>query len=408
MSLRDDFRNHFARQENRFPTPAGLRASVTGEAARAVPAERPSMHWAAAVAVLLAVAIVAGLLAAGALRHARFNPVPAVSPRANPTAPANPSGLRLVEVDAVGGSVFTLRCGTPSNGGQCQFWVSWTSDGGATWSAPVSVGPPMAPGEGDSGHHIHFVDRTNGFVYGNGTAFVTHDGGRTWRDSGLHFLEMVGAVGQAPWTWAVTYPCTKGTACAFKAYLSHDAGRTWPQSWDLPGNISPARVIAFGDGGLLISDSGAGDMYLTLDGGSHWTNVAGRCSASAAAAYAATSNGREFIEMCSADFPDRTAKSLFVSEDGGATWAKRAIPAGAGEMYDLVSPAPGTVLLAASLIPIMVTHDGGASWLPVTSRSSFGRLEFASATDGWAVGLDGSIWATTDGGQTWTQLAALS
>jgi len=149
-------------------------------------------------------------------------------------------------------------------------------------------------------------------------------------------------------------------------------------------------------------------MYLTLDGGSHWTNVAGRCSASAAAAYAATSNGREFIEMCSADFPDRTAKSLFVSEDGGATWAKRAIPAGAGEMYDLVSPAPGTVLLAASLIPIMVTHDGGASWLPVTSRSSFGRLEFASATDGWAVGLDGSIWATTDGGQTWTQLAALS
>jgi hypothetical protein len=77
MTIRDDVRKYFEREEEHNPASPGLRATAL-EQARGRAVERRSPQWiAGAVAILLAVAVVAGLLAANSLRHKNVSPVPA-------------------------------------------------------------------------------------------------------------------------------------------------------------------------------------------------------------------------------------------------------------------------------------------------------------------------------------------
>ena len=373
----------------------------------------------AAVAVFLAAACNAST---AVQKSAAVSPTPigklsaGVAPQVPSTGDASSSSnLTLVEADPLDASAgWALLCTLPPSGGQCESWVSSTSDGGSTWSTPTKVGPQPVPTGGDSGHHIHFVDRSNGFVYGSAnTAFVTHDGGRTWAGTDLHFLEVVAVVGQSPWTWAITYPCGKGTSptCPFEIYLSRDGGRIWAESWALPGNLEPQQAVAFGEGGLLVSGRGSGDMFMTADSGSHWTTLAGRCSADTYANYVATSDGTELWHACGGAFPDLAPRTLFVSEDGGATWAQRSMVASPGPSTlgiptpaVLVSRERGTALLAMDQSPMMVSRDSGKSWAPTTKAQGFKSVAYASAAIVWAVYTNGAIWISTDGGSGWSPL----
>jgi hypothetical protein len=77
MTIRDDVRKYFEREEEHNPASPGLRATAL-EQARGRAVERRSPQWiAGAVAILLAAAVVAGLLAANSLRHKNVSPVPA-------------------------------------------------------------------------------------------------------------------------------------------------------------------------------------------------------------------------------------------------------------------------------------------------------------------------------------------
>jgi photosystem II stability/assembly factor-like uncharacterized protein len=359
------------------------------------------------VAVVLAGAIVAGLLAGGALRNHQI--LPAVSPKAKLTPAVTVPVPSPVEIDAVDASTaFATFWKPPAAGGTETFWFTRTTDGGAHWSKPVKIGQ-LRPGEGDSGHHIHFIDPNNGVFYGGSTMTVTHDGGRTWHDSGLKVLETVVASGRAPWLWAVTYPCPKGTtpACPYRVFLSKDAGRTWSQSWNLPGTFAPRFAVAFGDGGLVITSNPTGDLYITSDGGARWSTVSGRCGGNTAEAYTATSDGRELWQMCSASFPDFTPKTLYVSEDGGTNWVKRALPQG-GAFFELCSPSTGIAFLLTAQTQTQVTSDGGKKWRPVDAPAVYRQLVFTSPKDGWGVRDDGSTWISHDGGHTWTAVQPLA
>ncbi|MGI0129927.1 MAG: hypothetical protein ACREEC_07240, partial [Thermoplasmata archaeon] len=77
MTIRDDVRKYFEREVEHNPASPGLRATALEQArGRAVERRRP--QWiAGAVATLLAVAVVAGLLAASSLRHENVSRVPA-------------------------------------------------------------------------------------------------------------------------------------------------------------------------------------------------------------------------------------------------------------------------------------------------------------------------------------------
>ena len=74
MTIREDVRSHFEAEAVRYPVPNGLRPAVLGEA-RNQAVEHRGPHWiAGAVAAGLAIAVIAGLLAVGAMRHQQVAP----------------------------------------------------------------------------------------------------------------------------------------------------------------------------------------------------------------------------------------------------------------------------------------------------------------------------------------------
>ena len=104
MTIRDDVRKYFEREAARHEAPRGLRAAVLGQAPGHA-LERRSPQWiAGAIAVVLAVAVVAGLLGTNAFlrsRGAPANPRASAARTASPT-PSPAGGLTLDSVAMFG------------------------------------------------------------------------------------------------------------------------------------------------------------------------------------------------------------------------------------------------------------------------------------------------------------------
>jgi len=302
--------------------------------------------------------------------------------------------------------------------GQCHYVIERTIDGGSTWSKTVQVGPGFDPADGGAPRHVHFINAQDGFVFGSVVAYVTHDSGLTWASVSLNqtFFAAMSGLGQQ--AWAITYPCAKGVSCAYEVRTSVNAGRTWSSPHALPINFSPSDAIAFGSAGLLISSGTVGDIQLTQDGGATWTSVKSPCTVNNFIAKASTSDGRELWQLCM-DYPNVTGANvtkevLFVSEDGGLTWSRRSTAqvsgkqAGSGLPPVLAASGLRTAVMATNQSTIAITHDAGRTWVESGPIGyGFSIIQFGNANDGWALDVNQYIWATTDGGSTWTQLPAI-
>jgi photosystem II stability/assembly factor-like uncharacterized protein len=100
------------------------------------------------------------------------------------------------------------------------------------------------------------------------------------------------------------------------------------------------------------------------------------------------------------------------TSDGGRTWTRTAFDG--SPVIALASDGPKTAWAATGCVEgtcpsgILVSHDGGASWTPVSDRLVVG-LTFVDDVHGWAVSppdpsSHGDVFATSDGGRTWTPL----
>jgi photosystem II stability/assembly factor-like uncharacterized protein len=162
-------------------------------------------------------------------------------------------------------------------------------------------------------------------------------------------------------------------------------------------------------------------MELTRDGGASWTFIKTQCTASnfiAKVATASNMSGDELWELCM-DYPDVSGgnvshKVLFVSEDGGQSWSRRATwvvsaqQAGSGYLTVMTANGPGTAVMATNESSITITKDGGRTWTEVGPPGiGFLSIRFANLAAGWAIDVNQYIWATTDAGNTWTQLPAI-
>ena len=226
------------------------------------------------VLATLGVAAIAYGAAAG-LPHrtaAGPHPVPAstVSPVAAPTVPATPTppaGFFTIDEDMIGASAgWMLLSDCPLHATDaCHYVVVRTVDGGGSWTRLAQVGPSFSSEDGGAPRAIRFLNHLDGFVYGSNGAYVTHDGGASWRGAGLP-PGFVGSIAAGSYTvWATYYPCPKGTFCAYEVRSSTDGGRTWSAAHKLPVNFSPDYMVAFGSG-VLISSVPIGDIELTADG----------------------------------------------------------------------------------------------------------------------------------------------
>ena len=98
------------------------------------------------------------------------------------------------------------------------------------------------------------------------------------------------------------------------------------------------------------------------------------------------------------------------TRNGGATWRiKKGVSGkgGSGGFVDVASPTELTcyALRAGARGGVWATTDGGSTWtrhvLP-GATGGYEAIDFPAPLMGWAVGADGMIAVTSDGGLTWT------
>jgi photosystem II stability/assembly factor-like uncharacterized protein len=279
----------------------------------------------------------------------------------------------------------------------------------------VQVGPSFDRTDGDAPRTVRFLNHRDGFVYGHDDAYVTHDGGKTWSGAGIpaNFVDGIATGGQT--VWAVTSPCGKGVQCQQEVRRSLDGGRSWLAPHALPLGFYP-EVLAPFPSGVMMSSGPLGDIQMTSDGGATWQAVRTQCPVNPFRNYVATSDGKELWELCMGQ-PDTTSntadKTLFVSEDGGRSWSKRASSQSGGVLQPygfldwIVSNRSHVAFMSGAPTPV-VTHDGGATWTAAAlDATGLWLIRFAGSHDGWALEGTRDIWATSDGGESWNPTGGL-
>jgi photosystem II stability/assembly factor-like uncharacterized protein len=218
--------------------------------------------------------------------------------------------------------------------GSEQVDVYRSTDAGETWTRVASArlgdessGLPFGGSKGA----VTFLNATTGWITGADPGphwvylYVTHDGGRTWRQQGLRLPPQVTSPwynltkppmfftaqdGVLPVFYSVADPITYHSIASFGVfYITHDGGTTWAYTTPLSswGPLSFADINHgfMTDGQLL---------YTTRDGGQHWNAIR---------------PGPPFSEVMRLDFVSSNVgwalreKSPFLlkSLDGGRTWA---------------------------------------------------------------------------------------
>jgi photosystem II stability/assembly factor-like uncharacterized protein len=309
--------------------------------------------------------------------------------------PPAPSGSSQLHIDAFSRSAdeaWIVRDLTVDGSGASQSAVSHTTNGGQTWRTTTL--PVFAVGQ------ITFVDAEHAWMLADvDTAggeqavdiFRTTDDGLTWakvssaadrtgalplqgRKIGLTFRDAM--VGWAALTGPYGPPLpSPGTPWLFQ---TQDGGVTWrpapvalpavmaPYSWDYVAGVLPPTLFSPQEGVLPVEVGSrpAGGVVLSM---------------------------------------------VYVTHDGGATWNATTPISTVTGASSLLDPfhwwITSEVVSGDSLFS---TADGGQHWSSLTPGVPFTHVSvvsFVSSTQGWAIG-DAGLLRTSDGGRTWTILAA--
>jgi photosystem II stability/assembly factor-like uncharacterized protein len=344
--------------------------------------------------------------------------------------------------------------------------VMRSTDGGATWTdrtpphAPMS-GRAIAIDPNDS----NTVIAVFGGDFGGGEVWVTTDGGDSWMDRSAGLPgNPLNAVVYDGTRLLVGGGLLFGSQFV-GLYESPDLGVTWTPLHDGTWPVLVVEDIAVdpGDAARIFVAIDGGGVNRTTDGGATWQigiggtqALAGRSirfqpansqelflGTSSLAVFHSTNGGDMFVQssqgisqldLFSIDSnpldPDEIAVAfqgandggVFSSTDGGTTWLLESAPP---TRYSNVHFAPNGTLYAISSGPSTVAQEGlyrrenNGSWTPLgpdqgplyesdldTMRFSVNdpNLILLGGADFGVAGFEGTIWRTSDAGQTWTKV----
>lgn len=330
---------------------------------------RPSFQWAGGlVAVLIAIAVVAGLL------YTRGGLAPQVS---------SPGTGRPIG-HAYPGMVTATTGWADTNEGH----LIHTTDGGVHWTDVTPESLPQSTNVGE-----FFLD-------------------------GSH-------------AWLAATPGGLDATTSITVFLTTDGGLSWKQGAPvgIPGptlNVSntPPSVyfIDSTHGWLSVSGTAGGAdsdfLYRTSDGGVNWQSTADSSSqpllrGMAQVAFVSLTTG--WLTGCGC-----APAPLLVTHDGGATWKTQALPPPSDGSCPcgvtppvFFDPTHGMLLLVSSTLSqtLLMTSDGGDTWsAPLLPAKFLQDVSFTDANHGWAIAgpdaLLGSavyvpLYSTVDGGRNW-------
>ena len=290
-----------------------------------------------------------------------------------------------------------------------------TTDGGLDWA-------PQDSGTSQDLHDMKFIDADNGWAVGDqGTIVHTTDGGATWtpQTSGVSDSLTGVTFTDALHGWAVGGTPDTGTEYGSGVALNTtDGGQTWTKQ-TTPVPDAQLNDVAFADPqrgwavGSIEGDTGdnATVILATTDGGATWTKqltyyppMTGNTSDGVLTSVACID-----AERAVAVGSDSGATEIFRTVNGGARWTRLVQPASWGvlDLTDVVfadathgwavCPFPITRQQANTVIK---TTDGGRTWTRqfVGWTDGLYALSFVSPTQGWVAGQDANLLTTATGG----------
>ncbi len=229
--------------------------------------------------------------------------------------------------------------------------------------------------------------------------------------------------GNTAWV-AVSEKLPDGTTASV-VFRTSDGGQSWQQTTLPTGQLGVNQVqfVNAQDGWILASPGGGAagsegvNLFRTTDGGQTWSLVA---SAPGSLPLHGIKSGMGWISATTGWITGSIAIPNFVylyrTQDGGVSWQQQSLPS----PFPIQATQPPMFFSASEgLLPvtfstpqgpsfaIYATHDGGATWSSSTPLSMMtGTWDFLTMQQGWVVGANGSsLNETSDGGQHWTAIA---
>ena len=293
--------------------------------------------------------------------------------------------------------------------------VWWTADGGARWTpAPL---PPPARGWGN-----WFRDDSGGVDVGAPSFFGppsaatvvvpvalgrsslaierSTNGGRTWAIASQVELGLTPQAATAAEWFEALGPDQWLVAAPTQIFSTSDDGEHWDVTRSPLDLHAPVFFTSFSHG--FVQGSGVTMAWETADGGRDWVPEGLPASLYGAAE---AQMGQPLSTVASAG-PGLLGAGgnagLYLSRDGGQTWAHALGPEFPVDRLDLVSPEVAFALAGGELLR---TTDGGSRWGTVLQPPGGAALsvDFWSAEAGIAE-TDGPYFVTYDGGAHWAVL----
>jgi len=253
-----------------------------------------------------------------------------------------------------------------------------TIDGGQTWEGQTS-------GTTETLWGVWFVSPDTGVVAGgNGTILMTTDGGTTWTPK---------ASGTTDFLYRVCFiNHDLGLIAAGQAGIlrTDDSGMTWnPITIETNTNFTD---VWFSDKNIATAVGTGGDIYRSIDGGESWE---AQDSGTGHLLYGVSFSGPDTGYAVGGDV---SSGNIVVSTtDGSANWTTNLEPEFYPRDVFCIDKNVATIVGEGEIIH---TTDGGAHWENQTyspANTLYG-VYFLNSRIGIAVGANGSIYWTTDGG----------
>ena len=271
-----------------------------------------------------------------------------------------------------------------------------TIDAGDTFAKQTAVpGTPASTGGGNVAPvDLVFTDADRGL------AFVAQSGGATLlyetTDQGISWkpLDLPAGVNRVS---RVTFLDAQNAYAVGPDTLlrSADGGKTWARRAAGAGQDLTSIRCATVDT-CLLTVKGGDRLLRTTDGGVTVTPITAATQAIFAAAFASPSR------VVAAGAGGATV----VSDDGGINYTPIGTDIGATYVSMRHGPSPQIAYALGRNGQLARTTDGGASWraLSVPTSAELGDVSFASVDLGYALDLRGGLFKTANGGQSWQTL----
>lgn len=234
-----------------------------------------------------------------------------------------------------------------------------SSDGGATWQQKMTDQPRSWDQLAMSTDgRVQIATECGGYIYSSS------DYGQTWT---THFTDATRS-----WTdVAVSADGTRLVATVYNGgvYISNDSGATWAQSMGA-GTHRFYRAVMSADGEKIVIATyngavGEGLLYVSNDGGGTWQSI----DTLTPLGWQSLAMSADGSHIAASSEADAVNPGIYISTDGGATWALQTTPQMA--LYELAMSGDGSVIYAVNSWGDLVYR--GEKQAPLVPMITFAR-----------------------------------